>query len=59
MATLAEIIRNHRAEVLELWTNQAQQAAAARELDRPEFQNVIPAYLLSLDFVGVQRIAVG
>jgi signal transduction histidine kinase len=48
MASLAEIIRTHHTEILELWTRGAQQVAAARGLDRPEFQNVIPAYLLAL-----------
>ncbi len=52
MARLAEIIRKHRAEILQLWTRQAQRAAAARGLDRPEFQNVIPKYLLSLADAG-------
>lgn len=48
MANLAEIIRTHHAEILERWTKEARRAAAARGLDRPEFQNTIPEYLLSL-----------
>jgi signal transduction histidine kinase len=48
MARLAGIIRTHQATILELWTTQAQQVAAARGLDRPEFQNIIPELLRSL-----------
>lgn len=52
MASVAEIIRKHHAEILEIWTSQANKAAAARGLDRPEFQNVIPTYLLGLAEAG-------
>lgn len=52
MASVAEIIRKHHAEILELWTSRAKKAAAARGLDRPEFQNVIPSYLLGLAEAG-------
>lgn len=52
MAGLAEIIRTHHAKILELWTRQARQVAAARGLDRPEFQNIIPEFLNSLADAG-------
>ena len=52
MTGLAEIIRTHHAKILERWTRQAQQVAAARGLDRPEFQNIIPEFLNSLADAG-------
>ncbi len=52
MGTLAEIIHDHHVEILALWTNEAQRAAAARGLDHPEFQNLIPTFLSSLAEAG-------
>lgn len=52
MARLAEIIRAHHAQILELWTMRARKAAAARGLARPEFQNLFSAYLRSLAEAG-------
>jgi signal transduction histidine kinase len=52
MALLAEIIRAHHAEILDLWAKEAQRVAAARGLDGPEFQDVVPAYLRSLAEAG-------
>jgi signal transduction histidine kinase len=52
MATLAEVIRRHNPEILERWTKEAQRSAAARGLDRPEFQNIMPSYLVSLAEAG-------
>ncbi len=52
MASLAEIIRTHYAEILDRWTHEAEQAAAARGLDRPEFHDLLPSYLLALADAG-------
>jgi signal transduction histidine kinase len=52
MANVAEFIRMHRAEILESWSRGAERVAAARGLSRPEFQNILPTYLLSLVDAG-------
>jgi signal transduction histidine kinase len=54
MTALADIIQLHHSEILQRWTKQAQQAAAARGLDRPAFQNLIPEYLKSLANAGAE-----
>lgn len=48
MSTLSDIIRTHHGAILERWTEEAQRAAAARGIERPEFQNMFAAYLSSL-----------
>ena len=52
MPSVAELIRAHHAEILELWRRAAQRAAAAKGLDRPELQNMMSVYLLSLADAG-------
>ncbi len=52
MANLAQLIRAHHAQILQHWTREAEQVAAARGLDQPEFQNIIPTYLLALADAG-------
>lgn len=52
MASLAEIIRSNHTKIIDRWTSEARKAAAARGLDRPEFQNLIPTYLLALADAG-------
>jgi hypothetical protein len=52
MPSLAQIIRERHAEILQRWTTEAQRAAAARGLNRPEFQNIIPTYLHALAEAG-------
>ncbi|RKG95083.1 ATP-binding protein [Corallococcus carmarthensis] len=48
MASIAEIIRSHHAEIVRCWMEEATRAASARGLDKPEFRNVMPIYLASL-----------
>lgn len=52
MSGVAEIIRGHHTEIIRRWTEEAQRAASARGLDRPEFQNVVPEYLTELAAAG-------
>lgn len=54
MPSLGQLIRTHHAGILERWTREAQKAAAARGLERPEFQNLIPTYLLALAEAGAE-----
>src|SRR5579883_210320 len=48
MSSVPEVIRQHRAQIIERWTREAERCAAARGLSRPEFQNIMPKYLDSL-----------
>jgi signal transduction histidine kinase len=52
MASLGEIIRVHHAQILRLWTDEANRTAAARGLERPAFQNLMPTFLASLAQAG-------
>ena len=48
MYSVAETIRQHEVEIVQLWTEEARRAASARGLSRPELVNIFPAYVSSL-----------
>jgi signal transduction histidine kinase len=52
MPSLAEVIRKHQDQILERWNREAERSAGARGLGHPEFQDIIPTYLLSLADAG-------
>lgn len=52
MTTLAQIITTHHGAIVERWTDEASRVAAARGLDRPAFQNLMPTYLHSIAEAG-------
>ncbi len=48
MASVAETIRKHHAEILRLRAEEAQKFVSARGLTEPAFVNILPSYLSSL-----------
>ena len=48
MANLAALIERHRDEIVKHWAAEAQKAASARGLSRPELMNIMPKYLDAL-----------
>jgi signal transduction histidine kinase len=48
MASVAQFLRTNHDEILNSWTQEAQTAASAKGLDRPELQNIFPSYLAAL-----------
>ncbi len=55
MQTVAEIIARNRSGIVKAWADEAQRAASARGLSRPEFENVIPLYVEALTQDGGHR----
>jgi signal transduction histidine kinase len=55
MQTVGEIIARNRSAIVEAWADEAQRAASARGLSRPEFENVIPLYVEALTHDGGHR----
>ncbi len=56
MASVAETIRKHHAEILRLRAEEAQKFVSARGLTEPAFVNILPSYLSSLS-VNIAEIA--
>lgn len=54
MSTLAAVIRQHHAEIVRSWSDQAARAASARGLLRPELENLMPLFLEALPGVGAE-----
>ena len=48
MANLAALIERHRDDIVKHWAAEAQKAASARGLSRPELMNIMPRYLDAL-----------
>lgn len=48
MRTIKQIIAAHTSEIIERWAEEANRAAAARGLVRPELTNMMPEYVRSL-----------
>lgn len=48
MASLAELIRQRRDQIMSDWAAKAQLSASARGLDQPELRNILPRFLSAL-----------
>lgn len=48
MTTVADVIRQHHAEIVSLWREQAARAASARDLASPALMSLMPLYLSTL-----------
>ena len=52
MINIATIIRKHLDEIVRLWTEESSQAASARGLTKPQFENLMPIFLSELAAAG-------